>query len=127
MGLPPAFRSYTRDLTVLNLMNNRLKSIDNDILNALSSLTHLDISYNLFADFPYKEGQLENLQFLSIKSNPIDRLPNFLKKSKLEILQFDWYFDPTKIVGSDDIEAQEYIDSHDFEMDYHKIQLLFDR
>jgi Leucine-rich repeat (LRR) protein len=127
MGLPLAFRSYTRDLKVLNLMNNRLKSIDNDILNALSSLTHLDISYNLFADFPYKEDQLENLQFLSIKSNPIDRLPNFLKKSKLEILQFDWYFDHTKIVGSDDIEAQEYIDSHDFEMNYHKIQQLFDR
>lgn len=82
-------------LETLNLSSNRLSSIDMSILDSLSSLLHLDISFNQFVDFPYYEGQLPSLRYLDLRGNPLCSIPRFILRSSLQSLAVDW------IVGID--------------------------
>jgi hypothetical protein len=126
-SIQPAFRSYVQDLVALNLVSNRLKCVEGGVLDSMDKLTHLDLSFNQISVFPYKEGQLSSLTFLSIKGNPIEFLPNFIQRSKLELLFFDWAFDPAYVQGKTEENIQEYIYQFDFKITKANLTELFNR
>lgn len=95
--MPAAFKTYVKDLTVLNLACNRLKAVEKEVVASMGNLTELNLSYNQLTRFPYEEYQLPKLKILDITGNPLEELPRFLVNSQLDKFYFDWGLSATRL------------------------------
>ncbi|EIW82826.1 hypothetical protein CONPUDRAFT_136061 [Coniophora puteana RWD-64-598 SS2] len=69
----PSLPSYKWSaLRHLSLHDNSLTSLSTDTLSYLTSLTHLDLSSNLFVNVPDGLGALHNLVWLNLEDNMIE-------------------------------------------------------
>ena len=74
LGSPPNY-SQVLALTILEAANNRIKSIDNEILRSMNGLETLNLGSNELTSFPLKSlSQSSNLEHIDLKSNQIETL-----------------------------------------------------
>ena len=66
--------SECRVVEVIYADNNKLKTLSPSVFG-LTTLKHLDISYNQFADLPADLSKLSNLEQLDISYNQFNTLP----------------------------------------------------
>lgn len=75
LRLPPAF-SLAYKLTVLDISNNRLESLDNAELHKLDNLASLKLANNKLVTLPETFGQFKALRSLNISSNSFVEFPS---------------------------------------------------
>ncbi|KAF2012161.1 PP2C-domain-containing protein [Aaosphaeria arxii CBS 175.79] len=75
--LPPSLSLASR-LTMLDISNNRLQSLDHVDLYKLSSLQGLRLSNNRLTQLPSYFGQYRALRSLNLSSNQLTEFPDFL-------------------------------------------------
>ncbi|KAH7118821.1 hypothetical protein B0J11DRAFT_77667 [Dendryphion nanum] len=75
--LPPSLGLATR-LTMLDISNNRLQSLENADLQKLQSLQGLRLSNNRLTQLPIYFGQYRALRSLNLSSNSLNEFPDFL-------------------------------------------------
>jgi adenylate cyclase len=75
--LPPSLSLASR-LTMLDISNNRLQSLDNADLHKLHSLQGLRLSNNRLTQLPLYFGQYCHLRSLNLSSNSLSEFPDFL-------------------------------------------------
>lgn len=75
--LPPSIGLATR-LTMLDISNNRLSSLDRSDLHKLQSLQGLRLSNNGLTRLPSYFGQYRALRSLNLSSNSLNEFPDFL-------------------------------------------------
>lgn len=75
--LPPSISLASR-LTMLDISNNRLQSLDKAELNKLQSLQGLRLSNNGLTRLPPYFGQYRALRSLNLSSNSLSEFPDFL-------------------------------------------------
>ena len=72
--LPQLSQENNRKLAVLNLSHNRLQSLDS-LSSALEHLAHVDLSSNLFDEFPSTLLSMHSLKNLVFESNQLTQVP----------------------------------------------------
>jgi adenylate cyclase len=75
--LPPSLSLASR-LTMLDISNNRLQSLDRSELHKLQSLQGLRLSNNGLTRLPSYFGQYRALRSLNLSSNALNEFPDFL-------------------------------------------------
>jgi adenylate cyclase len=75
--LPPSLSLASR-LTMLDISNNRLQSLDRAELHKLQSLQGLRLSNNGLTRLPHYFGQYRALRSLNLSSNSLTEFPDFL-------------------------------------------------
>jgi adenylate cyclase len=75
--LPPSLSLASR-LTMLDISNNRLQSLDRSDLHKLASLQGLRLSNNGLTRLPSYFGQYRALRSLNLSSNALNEFPDFL-------------------------------------------------
>lgn len=96
-------------------------------------LTDLDLSFNVFKDFPYEEGTFPRLINLDIRGNPILGLPKFILKTNLDKIYLEWDHILNEIrylKDSGEYPLMPNLDSYDrnlFAMPITDIHLAFDQ
>lgn len=75
--LPPSLSLASR-LTMLDISNNRLQSLDKAELHKLQSLQGLRLSNNVLTRLPSYFGQYRALRSLNLSSNSLTEFPDFL-------------------------------------------------
>ncbi|KAH8727810.1 hypothetical protein GQ44DRAFT_769873 [Phaeosphaeriaceae sp. PMI808] len=75
--LPPSLSLASR-LTMLDISNNRLQSLDRSELHKLQSLQGLRLSNNGLTRLPSYFGQYRALRSLNLSSNSLNEFPDFL-------------------------------------------------
>ena len=84
---PPSY-SQVLALRILEVANNRIKSIDNEILRSMNNLKTLNLESNELTSFALKSlSQSSNLEYINLKSNQIEILMdwNITGRSNLKI------------------------------------------
>ena len=71
---PPNY-SKMLSLIVLEAANNRIKSIDNEMLKSMRSIKTLNLGSNKLTSFPLKSlSQSSSLEYINLESNQIETL-----------------------------------------------------
>ncbi|XP_070602237.1 leucine-rich repeat-containing protein 40 [Erythrolamprus reginae] len=79
---------YLNSLCVLELRDNRLKSLPDEI-TLLQGLERLDLSNNDISNLPCKLGNLSQMKFLALEGNPLRAIRrDILQKGTQEILKY---------------------------------------
>ncbi|XP_026521794.1 leucine-rich repeat-containing protein 40 [Notechis scutatus] len=79
---------YLNSLCVLELRDNKLKSLPDEI-TLLQGLERLDLSNNDISNLPCKLGNLSQLKFLALEGNPLRAIrKDILQKGTQEILKY---------------------------------------
>uniref|UniRef100_A0A8C6YCT6 Leucine-rich repeat-containing protein 40 n=1 Tax=Naja naja TaxID=35670 RepID=A0A8C6YCT6_NAJNA len=78
---------YLNSLCVLELRDNKLKSLPDEII-LLQGLERLDLSNNDISNLPCKLGNLSQLKFLALEGNPL----RAIRRDILQILPVRTYF-----------------------------------
>ncbi|KAG8132531.1 hypothetical protein E2320_010377 [Naja naja] len=79
---------YLNSLCVLELRDNKLKSLPDEII-LLQGLERLDLSNNDISNLPCKLGNLSQLKFLALEGNPLRAIRrDILQKGTQEILKY---------------------------------------
>uniref|UniRef100_A0A8C5REB6 Leucine-rich repeat-containing protein 40 n=1 Tax=Laticauda laticaudata TaxID=8630 RepID=A0A8C5REB6_LATLA len=79
---------YLNSLCVLELRDNKLKSLPDEI-TLLQGLERLDLSNNDISNLPCKLGNLSQLKFLALEGNPLRAIRrDILQKGTQEILKY---------------------------------------
>ncbi|XP_061489386.1 leucine-rich repeat-containing protein 40 isoform X2 [Rhineura floridana] len=86
--LKPDHLKHLNSLCVLELRDNKLKSLPDEI-TLLQGLERLDLSNNDISRLPYKLGNLSQLKFLALEGNPLRTIRReVLQKGTQEILKY---------------------------------------
>ncbi len=102
-------------ITDLYLCENLLTDKEVEFIgNKMPNIEYLDCSNNLFTCVPNSLKKLENLKNLAISGNRIRKLPDWLKDSKIEQLEFNmcgFTKFPTKVFGMQHLTILELSDN----------------
>lgn len=93
----------------------------------MTKLIYLDLSFNQFSIYPYREGQLPCLTTLSIIGNPIELLPKFISKSKIDEFYFDWAVDIDRIYSQSSLPVKDYTSQLDLRISKSTLTELYRR
>nr|XP_034977915.1 leucine-rich repeat-containing protein 40 isoform X3 [Zootoca vivipara] len=86
--LKPDHLKHLNSLCVLELRDNKLKSLPDEI-TLLQGLERLDLSNNDISSLPYKLGNLSQLKFLGLEGNPLRTIRrDVVQKGTQEILKY---------------------------------------
>ena len=87
---PAAFRTIA-DLRKVVLSGHRITDLSLDVLQIMSSVTHLDLSHNLIRELHRETGNLTMLRTLNLVGNPIEAIPiDMGYATNLTVLELDY-------------------------------------
>jgi hypothetical protein len=85
------YSSLFPSLEILNASYNNISTLSKNVQAVLAEVKEIDLSYNLFVEFPILEGYLPRLASLKILFNPLSSLPTYIgKMANLNYLHTEW-------------------------------------